>query len=291
VGNSTTYSPWILDPANPGDAATTGDNIRDNVEQVHIASPVAGWYAVRITHKGTLVGSSQAVSLIISGPPIPIVANVKAFLQGSYDSLSAAMTTTLRSSGYLPTHHPYGVPPWNYLGTDSVASIPAGVVDWVLVELRTGPDSASAVSSRAAFIKSDGTVVDTSSAGPVKFSTVAAGNYYIVLRHRNHLAIMSAATAALSASSTVYDFSTSQGKAYGTDAMKQVSTGIYGMYGGEANGDGQITSSDFNVFLPKFTSGAGGYDLSDWNLDGYVTSSDFNFFLANFTAGKASRVP
>ncbi|MFN0157179.1 MAG: S8 family serine peptidase [Bacteroidota bacterium] len=65
--SGTTYSPWVLNPASPATAATTGDNIRDNVEQVHIASPSNGQYTVRITHKGTLSGGSQAVSLIISG--------------------------------------------------------------------------------------------------------------------------------------------------------------------------------------------------------------------------------
>ena len=52
IRNSTTYYPWVLDPAHPANAATTGDNIRDNVEQVYLSAPVAGWYTVRISHKG-----------------------------------------------------------------------------------------------------------------------------------------------------------------------------------------------------------------------------------------------
>ncbi len=60
--------PYILDPANPANAATTGDNFRDNVEMVHIASPTAqAVYQIKITHKGTLTGGSQNFSLIISG--------------------------------------------------------------------------------------------------------------------------------------------------------------------------------------------------------------------------------
>ena len=62
-----TFYPYILDPANPSAPAATGDNIRDNVEQVHISSPIAGLYTIRISHKGTLSGGSQAVSLIITG--------------------------------------------------------------------------------------------------------------------------------------------------------------------------------------------------------------------------------
>lgn len=63
VRDATTYRPWILNPANRTAAATTGDNFRDNVEQVHIANPTAGGYLVRVTHKGNLVDDTGAVSL------------------------------------------------------------------------------------------------------------------------------------------------------------------------------------------------------------------------------------
>ena len=66
VSDAPVFEPWVLDPANPADAATTGDNTLDNVEQVVIAAPVMGEYEISVTHKGTLA-SSQAYSLIISG--------------------------------------------------------------------------------------------------------------------------------------------------------------------------------------------------------------------------------
>lgn len=68
VSNSQEYTPYILNPANPSAAATTGDNFRDNLEQVYIAVPPAGTYIVKITHKGSLYSSSpQVFSLILSG--------------------------------------------------------------------------------------------------------------------------------------------------------------------------------------------------------------------------------
>lgn len=77
---STTYKPWILNPdlANQqptarGAAATTGDDSRNNIEQVEIdAPPVAGDnnpYIVRVTSKRAL-SASQSVSLIMSGNDI-----------------------------------------------------------------------------------------------------------------------------------------------------------------------------------------------------------------------------
>ena len=69
------YMPYILDPANPANAATTGDNIRDNAEQIFVASPPAGTYKISLTHEGTLA-SPQVYSLACShnlgtDPPVP----------------------------------------------------------------------------------------------------------------------------------------------------------------------------------------------------------------------------
>jgi len=58
---------------------TTGDNIRDNVEQVYLASPTNGNYQVTVTHKGTLQNTNaQWVSIVMTGnvatspPPLKI---------------------------------------------------------------------------------------------------------------------------------------------------------------------------------------------------------------------------
>jgi hypothetical protein len=64
-------TPYILDPNNPAAAATTGDNSLDNVEQIYIAEPNAGTYAIQITHKASLTNSLQNYSLIIN-QPVPL---------------------------------------------------------------------------------------------------------------------------------------------------------------------------------------------------------------------------
>ena len=63
----TTYYPYVLDPLYPSDPAYTGDNSKDNVEQIHIEQPDPGLYAVVITHKNTLTGGQQDLSLVITG--------------------------------------------------------------------------------------------------------------------------------------------------------------------------------------------------------------------------------
>jgi hypothetical protein len=65
---TTTTQPWILDPNNPANAATHGDNIRDNIEKVVIDNSIPGkTYTLTIAHKGTLSGSKQDYALLVSG--------------------------------------------------------------------------------------------------------------------------------------------------------------------------------------------------------------------------------
>jgi len=62
-----TFYPYVLDGANPSQAATTGDNRVDNVEKIFLENPGAGTYTLTVNHKNTLQGGSQDFSLIISG--------------------------------------------------------------------------------------------------------------------------------------------------------------------------------------------------------------------------------
>jgi len=62
--------PWKLNKDAPSFAATTGDNDIDNVEQVFIDNSDAGFYTIRVSHKGD-IGDGQDYSLIISGMKKP----------------------------------------------------------------------------------------------------------------------------------------------------------------------------------------------------------------------------
>ena len=84
--SGTTNYPWILNPdltnrtsAARSAAATTGDDNRNNVEQVYITNPATNdTYTVKVTHKGTLT-NSQWVSILINGnvpqPAPPLAVN------------------------------------------------------------------------------------------------------------------------------------------------------------------------------------------------------------------------
>lgn len=119
-GASTIYYPWILNPANPSAAASTGDNTRDNVEQVYIVQPTAGTYTITINHKGTLLNSAaQVVSIIISGlEPPSLIANAgedKVVCPGSAAVLSGSATGGNGSISYQ----------WTIAGTSTVVGTAA----------------------------------------------------------------------------------------------------------------------------------------------------------------------
>lgn len=72
VTNEVTY-PWKIDALNPMAAATKGDNVVDNIEQVLLENPVAGrQYRVEVSNKGTLKDDSgapmpQFYALVVTG--------------------------------------------------------------------------------------------------------------------------------------------------------------------------------------------------------------------------------
>ncbi|UEG54333.1 S8 family serine peptidase [Mucilaginibacter daejeonensis] len=65
---TTTYQPWVLSFQSPAAAATRGDNVRDNIEQVYIDNAIPGrTYTITVKHKGTLTSGPQAYSMIVTG--------------------------------------------------------------------------------------------------------------------------------------------------------------------------------------------------------------------------------
>ena len=214
-----------------------------------------------------------------------ILVKVKVFLQGPFNA--GSMNTTLYSLGDIPTAQPYTVSPFNYAGSES-ATTPAGVVDWILVELRAVFNGA-AVDRRAAFLKSDGSVVDVDGSSNLAFNSASAGNYYIVIKHRNHLAVMSAAPVSLP-NASVYDFTTAQTQAYGAAPMKALTGGVYGMYVGDFDNNNLINATDLSVSNGYLTqSGTSGYKQGDFDMNGLVNASDGP--LAQPNSGVATAVP
>jgi hypothetical protein len=217
--------------------------------------------------------------------------NIKAYLEGPYNSANDTMSTLLNEGGFLPLAHPYSIAPWNYSGTESVDAIPnTDIVDWVLVEIRetTGDASTatsdSVVARKAAFILKNGSVVDIDGESEVLIPTAFEDNIYVVVYHRNHVYMMSATALPMVAGIYTYDFTTAQSQAYG-NGQKALTSG-FAMYAADGNGDGQVSNIDlFNVWIIQV--GSLGYYGGDFDLNTQVQNADlFNYWIINVGSGE-----
>lgn len=208
-----------------------------------------------------------------------IVLDVKANLEGPFNN--GDMNTDL-NPWIIQNSQPYNTSPWNYNGGESFAAVPNGdVVDWVLVELRETPGSASTavpatrVARLAGLLLKDGSIVGTDGISNLIFGITVTQNLYVIVWHRNHLGIMSSIPVTYSGGIYPYDFTTSATKAYGTNAQVSLGGGEYGMYSGDADGNGVIHLDDIdNIWSTD--AGKDGYYRGDMDINGEVNNQDKN---------------
>ncbi|MBN1338905.1 MAG: VCBS repeat-containing protein [Bacteroidales bacterium] len=251
----------------------------DGEWSLYAGSPTINPATDQITFSG-ITGFSQFI--IAREPYSPdFQVNLTAFIEGPFNG--SDMNTTLNSSSQLPLSQPYNTAPWNYSGTESVTSIPnSEVVDWILIELRDATDAASAgsaavVARQAAFLLKDGSIVGTDGSSILQFSSLTVQHsLFAVIRHRNHIAVMSSEGLQLSGTTYSWDFTTGSGQAFGgSNAHKDIAPGIWGMTGADGNADGQINNGDKNDVW-AVQAGTGGYKSGDFNLDAQVNNGDKN---------------
>ncbi len=220
-----------------------------------------------LVHRGTF---GRLYTLDCAG--VLVEPSITAILSGAYTSPD--MNTDL--APFVPLDQPFGDAPFAssplaYNGSESVPVLPPDIVDWVLVQLRQTADG-PALATRAALLKKDGSIVDTDGLSPVAFPVVPAP-YFVVVRHRNHLSMMSAAAIDFSSGTGSFDFSTGAAQAYGSSPQDPLGDGRFGMYGGDGNVNGSVTAFDMlQIWLLQ--NGTTGYLQGDYNLNGSVTAFD-----------------
>ena len=216
--------------------------------------------------------------------PDPIL-NAKVFLEGAYVTDSLKMRDDLRAQQYLPLEEPYQHMAGFYypqaemegIQTDSsvlVVSGPQAIVDWVFVEIRDQLDS-SIVGTRPALLTRDGNLVDMDGVSPLRLSRVPSGSYHVVIRHRNHLPVMTLTPVYLSPQSTLMDFTT------GSNAtlQKVQLDDRYAMIAGDATSDLNYIGKNHFVDASDRSSiwnnrNQFGYLREDANLSGVNDASD-----------------
>ncbi|MCB2218862.1 MAG: hypothetical protein KQI35_00600 [Bacteroidetes bacterium] len=218
-----------------------------------------------------------------SGDPIAesFQVDLKVMLEGPFETTE--MDTELNEHNAIPFLQPFNTSPWNHDGDESVVGIPGeNIVDWLLIELRdTDGDAASATSARtiakkAVFLKADGSVVDLDGLSFPEFDLSVSNNLFVVIWHRNHLGIISSSALVQTGNTYAYDFTSAETQVYGgSNAVKELVPGIWGMIAADGNADGAIDQSDHDP-LWKIKAGLSGYLSSDYNMDYEVNNMDKN---------------
>ena len=120
---------------------------------------------------------------------------------------------------------------------------------------------------------------------------ISGQDYYIVVNHRNHLSIMSKTAETMSDnSSDVYDF-TVAGQSYGNGGMKEIETGVWGMWGGDINQDKVINTTDYIQWYNSAILSEIGYKYTDTDLNAIVNTTDYVNWYNNARLSIISQVP
>jgi hypothetical protein len=225
----------------------------------------------------SLLSSTAAVSSSSTAAGTPTL-SAKVYLSANFVDANDTMGTALRAANYIPSNQPYSAAPFNYTGSESVSSIPSTTVDWVLLEIRNS--GGTITQQKAVLLNNDGKLVDPSSlTNNISLnSNVTNGNYKIIVRHRNHIAIATDLDVAITVGvNTNVDFTTNSNvkstnqASIGTNSLGQA---IYGMYKGNVTGDASINALDRN--LVRNAQVAVGYYSADADLSGNINALDRN---------------
>ncbi len=252
----------------------------------------------------TTAQSVTATATIVVTDPYAIV-SVKVFLGGAYDAVTGLMRDDLRSQNMIPMIEPYSSSALTGTGfshtgggggemaTSSVFSTTGNdaIVDWVFLELRSPGSSSTVIATQSAFVQRDGDVVARDGVSAVPFA-VGAGNYYVAVRHRNHLGVMTATALALSSTAVTVDFTSPSANTYGSQAQRLVSlTAKQVLWAGNAGPNRSVIyqgpNNDTGLLLAQVQLDGGNVDgvltyivskylPGDLNMDGRIISQGPN---------------
>jgi hypothetical protein len=205
---------------------------------------------------------------------------IKVFLQGAF--LGSNMIDSLRTQNLIPLSDPYTSMGYIYVNGGGSATTPNvlslsnsnnSIVDWIIVEVRNPSDSSQILYSTSALIQRDGDIVSTDGSSILSLE-VAPGQYYISVKHRNHLGVMTNSPINIS-QGTLLDFGSAP--TLGSDMYE--SNGIRMMWAGDSNFNGVVkyagSGNDRDLILSRIggsvpTNTINGYYLEDINMDGTV---------------------
>ncbi len=226
-----------------------------------------------------MVGATAPMGdVVFSGLTTLGSVKLRAFLTAAYTG-SNTMSTTLRNLVLLPPGSPYG--DGASVGTMN-SDVPAGVVDWVLLEISNPNNLGDPTILKGAFIKSDGFIVDLDGVSDPQI--LGAYNPAIVrLKHRNHLSIRT--NNEIDTQAPVLQDFTINSNVYADMAISNgpqnaLAGGKWGLWAGDANGNGTVSytggTHDRDAILLALSFNPNNsltnvYNKADVNMNGTVS--------------------
>ncbi len=221
---------------------------------------------------------------------------LKTMLHGAFmnNGGGTLMRDNLRTKGLLPSVEPYtGLSNYAHKGKGggevinpsllSVTGVNA-IVDWVFIEIRDKDDAATVLATASALLQRDGDVVTANGGDVIFFSNLPEGKYYVALRHRNHIGIMTDSKWLLtSLEPPSIDFTDLSLPARGFGGTGKTTNGVRMQWAGDMSGDRKVIyqgpSNDIFFLFSKVLSDpentsilanyiSNGYDRTDMNMDG-----------------------
>ena len=199
------------------------------------------------------------------------------YLEGAYNTTDNNLNTALND--HIPNNQPHS---FNGFTGGSAGTIPLTAVDWIVVELRESTNGTK-IGAAAGFLMEDGTTKAVNGIDDLEVTGLTNNNgikYHVVIYHRNHVPIISKDAIDGSDGTLTIDFTDNQDKAFGTNPMIEVEPNVYAMYGGDADGDGDVDGTDLTTWRAEngkaFSYSTSGNDQTDLNLDGVINAVDRN---------------
>ncbi|MEI7898487.1 MAG: hypothetical protein WCJ26_15725, partial [bacterium] len=255
-----------------------------------------GTYTVTVTDANSCTATATAVIT----QPGQVCLLAKVLLQGPYEVSTHLMRDDLRAQGFIPSKEPYSsspyIPAFTHVGGGGGETVtnpavftvtgPNAIVDWVFIELRDKTNKSLVKYTRSALVQRDGDVVDVDGVSPVCFQGLSDNQFYVAVRHRNHLGVMTASAKTMTTSGTVVDFRDGSepefnygtthpvaGSSYNYSGLSQSTpeSGKRALWYGDANSDHKVKyeapGDDQSIILSDVASIAGnistqsGYDF------------------------------
>lgn len=238
------------------------------------------------------LGCQSEVSLLVEVNPADpscqssLLVSPVVYLQGAYEPVEGLMRDALRVNNLTPLNEPYTALGYAHIGgggentTQTIFNLGGAdaIVDWVFLELRDKSDHTIVLATRSALLQRDGDVVDVDGVSPVAFADLPADDYYLAVKHRNHMGAMVAAPLSLSSTTTVVDFTSAINNIYGaTNGIATLEDGSLGLFSGDFDRNGQVQNTDFSSMI--FVLGTAGYEPGDLDLNGQVQNTDLQLKL------------